>query len=126
MAKKVLIVEDSESVGEALRMLIEFEGYQVIVAVTASSGRIMATAAQPDLIIMDVRLPDFSGIELTRELRSLPELSRTPILCVSSYVEDFETEARTAGCNDVFSKADFIESFRPTLKKYLGEDRLRH
>jgi DNA-binding response OmpR family regulator len=120
MLKKVLIVEDSEDVGAALRMLIEFEGYQAVVAHTAADGRIMARAARPDLIIMDIRLPDGDGVELTRELRGYPETLETPIVCVSAYGTDVLSEAVSAGCNEAISKGNFIDSYRPTLKKYLG------
>jgi CheY-like chemotaxis protein len=121
MPKKVLIVEDAVDVGKALRMLIEFEGYHTVVAHTAADGRIMARAAQPDLIIMDIRLPDGDGVELTRELRTYPETFETPVLCISAYDDGSMSEAVRAGCNEAISKWKFIESYRSTLKKYLGE-----
>jgi DNA-binding response OmpR family regulator len=120
MPKKVLIIEDSGDIGMALKLLIEFEGYEAIVASSATTGRDLALELRPDLIIMDIRLPDEDGIVLTRSLRASPETKDTPIVCVSSYTRGLETEALIAGCNEVFSKVTFMESFNQTLTKYLG------
>jgi len=121
MPKKILIIEDSADISGALKMLIELEGYEAVVANSGLDGREMAIREKPDLILMDLALPDLSGIDLTRELRALPETAETPILCVSSHTEGIHSVIMAAGCQEVFSKASFIESFRTTLKKYLVE-----
>jgi len=102
MPKKVLIIEDSEETSGAMKRLIELEGYAAVAALTGSEGREKAVAERPDLILMDIVLPDTDGIQLTRELRSLPETATTPIICVSSYVDGFHDKARSAGCDGVF------------------------
>ena len=120
MPKKILIIEDSGDIGMALKLLLESEGYSAVVAESAAAGRELAKEAQADLIIMDFRLPDGDGIWLTRSLRSSPETKDTPILCVSSYTQGLEEEALIAGCNEVFSKITFMESFDGTISKYHG------
>lgn len=119
MRKKVLLIEDSNEIGSALKELIEIEGYEVILANRAFVGRKLALTIGPDLIIIDVRLPEGDGIELARELRAEAETAETPIICVSSYIQGLEAEALAAGCNEVFSKTTFIETYRETLAKYL-------
>lgn len=119
MAKKVLIIEDSTDVGDSLKILIELEGYRAVVARTGFEGRDRAKSEKPDLILMDLSLPDESGIEITRDLRSFPGTADVPILCVSSYTGGLESEIREAGCDEIFSKTSFMTSFAPTLKKYL-------
>jgi len=121
MPKKILIIEDSADISGALKMLIELEGYAAVVANSGAEAREKAIAEMPDLILMDLALPDMSGIDLTQELRALPEIAETPILCVSSHTDGIHSVVMAAGCQEVFSKASFMESFRPTLKKYLGE-----
>ena len=121
MPKKILIVEDSADISGALKLLIEMEGYEAVVANSGADGREKAVAEKPDLILMDLALPDISGIELTQELRALSETSDVPILCVSSHTEGIRSVILAAGCQEVFSKVSFMESFRPTLKKYLSE-----
>jgi len=121
MPKKVLIIEDSFDIGESLRQLIEFEGYEAMLATGGIDGFDKALAETPDLILMDVDLPDVNGIELTRDLRANPQTAQIPILCVSSYTGGIEDEVLRAGCNEVFSKTSFMISFAPTLTKYLKD-----
>ena len=120
MAKTVLIIEDSLDIGGSLKILIELEGYNAVVAQTALDGRDKALEIRPDLILMDLALPDLDGIELTKELRTLPETADIPIICVSSYTGRFGSEVNEAGCNEMFSKTSFMTSYVSTLKKYLG------
>jgi len=119
MRKKVLIIEDSFDIGESLKLLIEYEGYEAVVASGAVEGFDKAREEAPDLILMDLSLPDGNGIKLTRDLRSQPQTSNIPILCVSSYTDGIEDKVLEAGCNEVFSKTSFMTEFAPTLKKYL-------
>ena len=97
MRKKVLIIEDSGDISAALKILIELEGYTAEVALTGSEGLEKAVSGRPDLILMDIRLPDTDGIRLTKELRALAETAATPILCVSSYADGLRAEVREAG-----------------------------
>ena len=120
MPKKVLIIEDSLDIGESLKLLIEYEGYEAVVARGAFEGFDKACEEAPDLILVDLALPDVSGIHLTRDLRAQPQTSEIPILCVSSYTGGIEAEVLNAGCNEVFSKTSFMTDFAPTLKKYLN------
>lgn len=119
MLKKVLIVEDSDDIGTALKLLIEYEGYEAVLANRAFLGLELAASLAPDLIIVDIMLPDMDGIELTRALRTLPGSKNTPIVCVSSYIDGHKKDALNAGCNEVFTKTTFMESFQETLTKYL-------
>jgi DNA-binding response OmpR family regulator len=119
MPKKVLIIEDSLDIGESLKLLIQYEGYEAVVATGALEGFDKARDEAPDLILVDLALPDVNGINLTRDLRSQPQTSGIPILCVSSYTDGIEDEVLNAGFNEVFSKTSFMTEFAPTLKKYL-------
>jgi len=121
MQKTVLIVEDSDDIGTALKLLIEYEGYVAVLANRAFLGLDLAASLKPDLIIVDVMMPDMDGLEMTRALRAAPETIDTPIVCVSSYIQGHREEALNAGCNDVFSKTTFMASFNETLTKYLRE-----
>lgn len=119
MPKKVLIIEDTLDISESLKLLIEYEGYEAVVARGALEGFDKAREEAPDLILVDLALPDGNGINLTRDLRSQPQTFDTPILCVSSFTVGIEDEVLKAGCNEVFSKTSFMLEFAPTLKKYL-------
>jgi CheY-like chemotaxis protein len=122
MSKKVLIIEDTADVRESLKLLIQMQGFEAVVARDGFEGCRMAAEVRPDLILMDLALPGMDGIDATKEFRSRPETVGTPILGVSSYSDRFGAEALEAGCNEVFSKRAFFNSYIPTLKKYSDID----
>lgn len=122
MVKKVLVIEDSIDIGEALKVLIGMKGYEVATASSGAEGCKTAKEFNPDLILLDWQLPDRKGVDVVRELRSNTETSRTPILCISSYINGHEAEMVAAGCDEVFSKTSFMQSMESTLKRYLGHD----
>jgi two-component system, cell cycle response regulator DivK len=121
MPKKILIIEDTDDIADALQLLLEMRGYEAVVARDGFEGCLKAREEEPDLILMDIALPGLDGIEATREIRSHPEGSDTPIICVSSYASGREKEIRMAGCNEVMSKITLIDSLDATLRKYLGQ-----
>ena len=120
MPKKVLIIEDTEDIAEALKILIEMQGYKAVVARDGFEGCRMALDELPDLILMDLALPGMDGLEATREIRATREGCDTPIVVVSSYAAGAKEQLLEAGCNEVLTKSSFIASFGPTLTKYLG------
>ena len=108
-AKTVLVVEDFEDIRDAMRILVELQGYQVI---TATDGREAISKAReflPDLILMDIAMPLVDGIEATREIRSDPELSDIKIIAVTSYAHYFHDEALAAGCDSVIDKPTLMD-----------------
>jgi CheY-like chemotaxis protein len=122
MSKKVLIIDDTTDIADALKKLIELQGYTAVVARSGVEGLAKATSEHPDLILMDLSMPDIDGISVTREIRGYDGLRDVPILCVSSYTLGHEDEIIEAGCNAIFSKTSFLESYQYTLKKYLASE----
>ena len=84
MNEKILIVEDDPQMLRLLGLTLEKEGYRVAAAQTASASRTQLQAAIPDLIILDVMLPDISGLDLCHELRQQPATAAIPILMLSA------------------------------------------
>ena len=70
MKAKLLLVEDDRSLGETLKERLEKEGYEMVWTVSAQSAKVLAAESKPDLILLDVRLPDGDGFELAEELKS--------------------------------------------------------
>jgi CheY-like chemotaxis protein len=102
--RTILVVDDFDDTRLLLRTWLERKGYRVI---EAHDGRQAIDAVQdmvPDLIIMDVEMPELDGLSATREIRKLRELSNVPIVAVSAYGADqFRLEALAAGCNEYVS-----------------------
>ena len=102
--RTILVVDDFDDTRLLLRTWLERKGYRVI---EAHDGRQAISAAQdilPDLIIMDVEMPELDGLSATREIRKLEALDDVPIVAVSAYGADqFRLEALAAGCNEYVS-----------------------
>jgi DNA-binding response OmpR family regulator len=82
--ERILIVEDEPQMLRLLGMTLEKEGYRIVAAQTAAAARAQVQATVPDVIILDVMLPDTSGLQLCRELRQRPATSAIPILMLSA------------------------------------------
>src|SRR3989441_5468382 len=87
MDSKILIVEDEQTVVDILRKGLEPEGFQVIAAYNGQAGLRAVTEARPDLLILDLTLPELDGFELCRRIRRQPETARLPILVLSGKTE---------------------------------------
>jgi two-component system KDP operon response regulator KdpE len=98
----ILVIEDEPPIQKFLRVSLEADGYQVVESVTGKRGLVDAAAQTPDLIILDLGLPDIDGIEVTRQLR---QWSRTPIIVVSARgKEQDKITALDAGADDYLTK----------------------
>jgi DNA-binding response OmpR family regulator len=84
MAEKILIIDDEETTLELIRLLLEHRGYEVIKATRADDGLRKAYRTQPDLVLLDIMMPDLDGWEVCRRLR---ELSEVPIIFMTALSE---------------------------------------
>lgn len=95
----ILIVDDSEDMRDLLQRLLERAGYQVVVAEDGQASLTQARMHHPDLVLMDLSLPDMDGWEAVGHLRKMSEFRTTPIIAVTAHVSPQEAErAMTAGC----------------------------
>jgi CheY-like chemotaxis protein len=102
---KVLLVEDTEDNRQMMRRLLEMSGYQVVEAINGEEAVKLASEERPRIILMDLSLPLIDGLTATRLIRSLPDLSKVPIVAVSAHdTADFHKEALAAGCNAYITK----------------------
>ncbi len=98
----VLVVEDEPQMRRFIRATLESHGYRLLEAETASEALMMATTHNPELILLDLGLPDGDGIEITRRIR---EWSRTPIIVISARGrEDDKVSALDGGADDYLTK----------------------
>jgi two-component system, cell cycle response regulator DivK len=105
MSKRILVVEDQEDNRRIVRDLLTSVGYEVIEAVTGEEGVKMAGAHAPDLILMDIQLPDLDGYEATRRIKTTPVLRQIPVIAVTSYaLSGDDVKAFESGCDAYVSK----------------------
>ncbi len=101
---KILVVDDFDDTRLLLRTWLEKKGYVVLEAENGKQAVLKAESEKPDLIIMDVEMPELDGLSATRRIRALEDFGRVPIVAVSAYGADqFRAEALKAGCNEYVS-----------------------
>jgi len=102
---KILLVEDNEMNRDMLSRRLAKRGFDVVVALDGSSGAAAAAAEQPDLILMDISLPDMDGCEVTRLVRAQPATASIPIIALTAHaMETDRLRALDAGCQDYDTK----------------------
>ena len=105
MKEKILIVEDNPQNMKVELMALRPHGYTLLQATDGEEALQIAMRDKPDLIIMDIRLPKVSGLEVTGRLRQMPDFSHLPIIAVTAYAMRKDKEkAIEAGCDAYLSK----------------------
>lgn len=125
MKKRILIVEDNDLNLKLFRDLLTAHGYETIETKEGLEAITLARSEQPNLILMDIQLPEISGLDVTRKLKSEDELSTIPIIAVTAFaMKDDEEKILAAGCEAYISKPISIGPFLNTVRKFLGEEEL--
>jgi len=117
----ILVIEDYPDTRTLLSSLLRSRGYMVVEAGDGKEGLRQANRVNPDLILMDLALPELDGVEATRQMRQRQALSQTPIFAVSAFAtSDVRDDALAAGCNEVFTKPLEIEPFLGKIRATLN------
>jgi len=118
--KRILVVEDNEANLYLVRFMLEKKGYEVIEAREGIAGVELAIKEKPDLIIMDIQLPDIDGLEATKRIRASEADGDIPIIALTSYAMMGDRErALAAGCTGYIEKPINPETFIAELEKCL-------
>jgi two-component system cell cycle response regulator DivK len=118
--KLVLIVEDNELNLKLFRDLLEAHGYATLHTHDGFQVLDLARTHHPDLILMDIQLPEVSGIEITGWLKADESLKNIPVIAVTAFaMRGDEEKIRAGGCDDYLSKPIAVHQFISTVKKYL-------
>jgi len=119
---KLLLIEDNEQNRDALARRLQRRGYDVIMAVDGQQGIAMAQSELPDLILMDLNLPDVDGWEATQILKRTPKTQAIPIMAMTAHaIAGDQERALQAGCDDYHAKpvefTRLLEQIEALLKK---------
>jgi len=121
MAKKILVVEDDTDNRRIVIKVLTVEGYEVVEATDGIEALAQARAAQPDLILMDLALPNLDGWEATRRLKSDPATRAIPVVALTAIAMSGDEErARAAGCDDYIAKPARPMMIREVVKRHIG------
>ena len=109
MAKKILLVDDDPDLLNAVRMILEAKNYEVAAAYGGVEGLQKARTEHPDLIVLDVMMPDKDGYAVCKELKSDPQLSRIPVLLLTAVVSHISTTRFTQQMGLETEADDYID-----------------
>ncbi|MFL6664346.1 MAG: response regulator [Rhizobacter sp.] len=117
---RILVIEDSP-VNMALTVaILENAGHAVLQADHAHSGMELARSEQPDLILMDIQLPDLDGLAATRMLKSDPRTARVPVIALTAFaMKGDEDDTRAAGCDGYITKPVRYREFLAELDRVM-------
>jgi two-component system, cell cycle response regulator DivK len=122
MAKTVLIVEDNELNMKLFHDLLEAHGYQTLGTRSGLEALSLARNHRPDLILMDIQLPEVSGLDVTKWLKEDDELRDIPVIAVTAFaMKGDEERIREGGCEAYISKPISVSMFLQTIRQFLGQ-----
>ncbi|MEL7109842.1 MAG: response regulator [Pseudomonadota bacterium] len=122
-SRKVLIVEDNALNMRLFSDLLEATGYETLQCVDGAKAVGLALEEHPDLIIMDIQLPDVSGLDITRWLKDDERTADIPVLAVTAFaMRTDELLVREAGCEGYLSKPIQVRSFLQTVDELIADE----
>ena len=121
MPKTVMIVEDNELNMKLFNDLLESRGYATIQTRNGFEALDLARAHHPDLILMDIQLPEVSGLEVTKWLKEDEALADIPVIAVTAFaMKGDEERILQGGCEGYISKPISVSHFLETIERYIG------
>jgi two-component system cell cycle response regulator DivK len=122
VAKTVMIVEDNELNMKLFHDLLDAHGYRTLQTRTGMEALRLARLERPDLILMDIQLPEVSGLEVTKWLKDDEALCDIPVIAVTAFaMKGDEERIRRGGCEAYISKPISIATFLDAVRRQLGE-----
>ena len=121
MSKRVLIVEDNELNMKLFHDLLDAHGYGTIQTRDGMEALELARSERPDLILMDIQLPEVSGLEVTKWLKEDDTLRAIPVVAVTAFaMKGDEEKIRQGGCEAYIAKPISVAQFMETVQRFLG------
>ena len=120
MAKTVLIVEDNDLNMKLFNDLLQAHGYDTLQTMDGRDAVQIARENKPDLILMDIQLPEISGLEVTKMLKADEDLKHIPVIAVTAFaMKGDEEKIREGGCDGYLAKPISVPVFLETVAKFL-------
>ena len=120
-AKTVLVVEDNELNMKLFHDLLEVHGYNIIQTKDGMDALRLAREHKPDLILMDIQLPEVSGLEVTKWIKEDDDLKSIPVIAVTAFaMKGDEEKIREGGCEAYIAKPISVTNFLETVQRFLN------
>lgn len=119
--KVILVVDDEETVLFMTRTHLKAAGYDVLTANSGKDALRLLETAEPDMILLDIMMPDMNGFALCREIRERPATKKVPVLMVSALKSDTDTQAaKECGASGYLIKPAKREDLLKSVRKFAG------
>ncbi|MFN8971764.1 MAG: response regulator [Alphaproteobacteria bacterium] len=120
MAQRILIVEDNDLNLKLFRDLLAANGFETVETREGLEAIALTRSMMPDLILMDIQLPEISGLDITRKIKADQSLRHIPVIAVTAFaMKDDEEKILQAGCEAYLSKPIAIDQFLATIRRFL-------
>jgi two-component system cell cycle response regulator DivK len=120
MTKSVLIVEDNELNMKLFHDLLDAQGYRTLQTKDGMEALALAREHRPDLILMDIQLPEVSGLEVTKWIKEDDTLKSIPVVAVTAFaMKGDEEKIREGGCEAYIAKPISVQQFLETVRRFL-------
>ena len=117
----ILIVEDNDKNLKLARDVLQYRGFRTLEAMTAAEGIALAAEHLPDLVLMDIQLPDADGISALQDLRAQPATKAIPVVALTAFVMQADRERiAAAGFDGYLAKPIDVKSFPDQVERYCG------
>ena len=122
MCHRILYIEDNPQNMRLVRKMLGIGGYEILEALNGETGLGMAQTYLPDLILMDINLPDIDGMEVTARLKAFPDLAHIPVIALTANAMHGDRERFTsAGCDGYLAKPVTKNELLTTVAKFLQQ-----
>jgi|SRR4051812_16623012 CheY-like chemotaxis protein len=123
MNKKILVVEDHPDIRRLLTLSLRSQGYETIETNTGSTAVTLVLSEKPDLVLLDLSLPDLSGLELARTIKQNPQTTEIPLVALSGYTgSDIANQALEAGMAEYLVKPTETKRLVEVIEKLTPAD----
>lgn len=118
----ILIVEDNDKNLKLARDVLQYQGFRTLEAMTAADGIALAAEYRPDLVLMDIQLPDADGVSALQRLRAEPSTRSIPVVALTAFVMQADRERiSAAGFDGYLAKPIDVRSFPDQIRRYCAE-----
>ena len=123
MPKRILIIDDNDLNRRLFNDVLALHGYETVVSARGADAVLLARDTNPDLIMMDMRMPDADGLDATQQIRADQRTADIPVIAVTACaMRGDEQRIRAAGCNDYLAKPVSLDGLLDCVQRNVRED----
>lgn len=116
---KILVVDDDQMILEMMTTFLQLSGHQALTAIDGRQGWSILEYDDPEIILLDIQLPDINGLDMCEQLRQHPKTADMPIIMISAHAPPLVEKSKAVGATDYMAKPIRLKTLQATLQTYL-------